>query len=274
MDYSIADYDADDDITLAIVGDLQVNSTVGLAPEWFITDDGVPVGQSPFQKKLWNAWISYWHDVGECGGHVVGILNGDLVEGYHHHTTQIVSGNETDQHKMAMDVLEPARQVVDAWFVVRGTEAHAGIAAQNEEMIAVSLGAIPNSEGMYSRWTLQADFGGVRFDVAHHAPIGRLPWTTPNLLVRTAIEIELDYHRAGLAPPDYAIRSHNHRWGDTGINTPVRLIALPCWQGPTAHIHRIKPGALPHIGGAIFKIVNGQTNVMLKNYSARTSWIT
>lgn len=274
MNFDILNYEACEPINLAIVGDLHVNSTVGLAPENFRLDDGIPVGQSNFQKKLWEAWTDYWACVGSLDGQTVGILNGDLMEGEHHGTTQVITGNIADQHRMVLEVLKPGRNVVSAWFVMRGTEVHTNKSSRDEEMIAIALDAVQDYEGSRSRWFLRADFGGVRFDIGHHVPFSRLAWTRSNLLMRTAIEIELDYYRAGIQPPQFAIRSHRHQWGDTGISAPVRVISLPCWQGPTSYVHSLRPGMMPEIGGIIVRIENGQANVIFKNYSARTSWIT
>lgn len=261
-------------IVIAAVGDLHVNSTVGLSPPKIRLDDGGWYSQSEFQKKLWECWIDFWcqfeHD--GIGAHKVVVLNGDLVDGDHHNTSQIVTRNQEIQHQMALLTLEKPRELADEIFVVRGTDVHVGEAARSEEAIGRDLDAVRSLDLRHSHWRLRANFGGVGFDFAHHGSMGRLPWTSANLLLRTAVEVELEYYRSGERPPAYAVRSHNHQWGDTSMNSPVRVLALGCWQGLTSFVNRIKPGATPHIGGIIFRIEAGQASFRIVNYT-KQSWI-
>ena len=90
-----------DNLTLAIVGDLHCGSTVGLAPPLFRTDDGQTVQHSPFQAKLWAAWLDYWQRVSETSGPLVVVINGDLVDGDHHRTPQLISRSIEQQRRMA-----------------------------------------------------------------------------------------------------------------------------------------------------------------------------
>ena len=263
------------EITLAIVGDLHINSTVGLAPKLIRLDDGGYYQQSKFQEKLWECWTDFWiqaeREKKETGQLAV-ILNGDLVDGDHHRTSQIVTRNLTYQHYAALEVLEPVSRIADALFVIRGTDVHAGEAGQHEDAIARDLQAVKSPEGSWSHWMLRARINGVGFDVAHHGSMGRLAWTSANLLLRQAVEIELEYHRAGQEPPAYAIRSHNHRWGDSSFNAPVRLLALAGWQGLTSFVNSKHPGAIPQIGGLLFRVGNGEATFRVVSYT-RESWL-
>lgn len=269
-------YDADPLIVVS-VSDLHINSTVGLCPAHIHLDDGGYYTPSTFQTKLFECWTDFWSQVKqEKESHkarLVTVLNGDIVDGDHHRSPQIVSTNMETQRQAALDILEPVRDISDDMYVIRGTEAHNGLSCQAEEAIAHTLHACPTQDGAWSWWNLKAVFGGVGFDFAHHGQMGRLPWTKPNLLSRLAVEIELAYYRAGLPLPAYAVRGHNHRSGDTGLNFPVRVISLPGWQGPTAFVHRIQPGALPEIGGAIFTIEKGISSFRMVSYTKSVEWV-
>lgn len=226
----LANWDADK-LTVAVVADLHINSTMALMPPNTYLDDGQPVGQSPFQQKLWSCWRDFWGQVErEKGdGELVTILDGDIVDGDHHHTPQIISTNLETQERMALDVLEQPARLSNAIFVVRGTEVHSGLAGQQEEAIARQLHAVKPDLWSYSWYSLRAEFGGVKFDVAHHGPLGRLPWTKANMVNRLAVEVEIEYHRLGQTPPDFALRAHNHQFADSGLN--FRCMQFPCPAG-------------------------------------------
>ena len=261
-----------DRLTLAIVGDLHCGSTVGLAPPQFRLDDGQIVQHSPFQARMWAAWMDYWQAVLAPGAPVVAIINGDLLDGDHHRTAQLFSRSIEQQRRMAVDVLRPIRDSVREMYIIRGTEAHAGGIGQDDESIAQVLGATPPGSGNASWWWLRLAVNGIGFDVAHHGPIGRLPWTRSNSLARLGIELELAYYRAGLQPPGWGVRSHNHMYSDSGTGGRVRVVALPCWQGPTAYGHRIAPGGMPDIGGGIWRICGEAVTFEPKIYTRQSAW--
>lgn len=276
----LVQYDPGEDFTIAIVGDLHVNSLTGLAPELFRLDTGGYYMQSEFQQKLWKCWLDFWAQVAKdgAGTRIIAVLNGDTVEGPdHHHTTQIITKSYEYQHQAALAVLEPMKAVTNNAVVIRGTDPHVGDAGWCEEAIGrdlayMGLDVLRTEEGNFSHWILRARMGEIGFDIAHHGPMGRLPWTSANLLLRTAVEIELDYWRAGMQPPMFAVRNHNHRFGDSSFNAPVRVLANGCWQGLTSFVNRVKPGATPQIGGLIFQVIKGTPTFRVVNYT-RETWI-
>ena len=80
------------------VGDTHCGSTVGLCPpEGLELDDGGLYEPNKSQHWLWNNWVEAWAAIKSVKRknkkaklHL--ILNGDLVDGDHHKTTQIASG--------------------------------------------------------------------------------------------------------------------------------------------------------------------------------------
>lgn len=266
--YSDVIHSTETPLVLAVVGDLHCNSTLGLCPPKFTLDDGGTYTPSKLQEQLWTCWTSYWAKVktAAAGKELIVVVNGDMVEGFHHHCTQLVSENPADQFKMALDVMSVPVDLASYLYIVRGTEAHVGQSGYYEEELAQTLGAEMTPTGAFSHWYLRLVLNGTVFDFAHHASMGRLPWTSGNLLNRLAIEIELDNYRKGKTPPRYSVRSHNHRWGASDETLPVHVVGLAGWQGPTGYVQRIHPGALPQVGGLIFRLDDDLPAMNIVNY--------
>jgi hypothetical protein len=192
------------------------------------------------------------------------VLNGDIVDGDHHGTGQIISKNlAATQHDIAIRCLQLAVDLKPAHiFLVRGTEAHVGRSAEFEERVGRELGAVQcSSTGSHSWWHLQTLSQGVLLDFAHHGSVGRLPWTRANATISLAARIALAAAKHGARAPDLAIRSHMHQGADSYDHIkPTRVIQTRGWQLSTAFIHRIAAGSLPEIGGLIVSCENGKYN--------------
>lgn len=185
-------------------------------------------------------------------GGIVTVLNGDVFDGDHHHTRQIITRNEATQLRLAVDVLEPLINITNQLYIVRGTEAHVGNSGSMEEKLADDLSAEPDkATGAQSWWHLKLDVNNVRFDIAHHATMGRLPHTKPNSANKLAAMAIFASAERRERPPSLVVRSHMHQWADSGDNYATRAIQLAGWQLATGYVHRIQPGALADIGGLI-----------------------
>lgn len=265
-------------VVLAVVSDLHAGSTVGLCPASGVDlDDGGRYEPSRAQRWLWQCWREYWDEVARerdaSGAALYVVLNGDVIDGAHHGTTQIVSGNLDVQGAVARACLEVPRALgVDRWFVVRGTEAHVGPSAQAEEAIARWLGAERDPDtGTHSWWHLRMLIGGVLIDCAHHGRTGHRSWTRWNATQLLAADIALSHLQSRERPPDLAIRSHYHRYADSYDAQPVRVIQTPAWQLATAYVHRRAPESLADVGGVIVTIRAGGWTVRPVLYRPRRS---
>lgn len=259
-------------IVLAITSDQHNGSTVALCPPIIELDDGGSYESSKAQKWLWQCWWEFWDRVKlEQQAHkaqLFTVFNGDLVEGNHHGTTQILSGNPTAQSKVVDACLKPVLALKpDAMFFVRGTEAHVGKSAAYEERIALGLQkdgwpvhGDPDT-GTASWWNLRMELQGVRLSAIHHGRFGQRPWTEGNVVYNLAAEIL--YRNAALNEPypHIAFRSHYHRFFDTHEAHPVRVIQTPAWQLHTAHTHKVVPESVASIGGVIVVIKDGSYEV-------------
>ncbi len=154
--------------TVAAVSDLHAGSTLGLHPEAGSTlDDGGTYHPNKGQRWLWAKWLDYWAQVKAVRGKRLAIiLNGDLVDGAHHNTTQVSSGNPVIQAEICRAVLEPAFALKpDCIIVTRGTEVHVGGSASEEESIAKSwiregLPVVPHAHSA-TWWHFVGKFGDI-----------------------------------------------------------------------------------------------------------------
>lgn len=255
-------------LVLAAMSDMHCGSTVALHPAWPTPlDDGGEYSPSSAQEWMWDHWISYAEKIADTadGAPVHLILNGDLVDGDHHGTAQIVSRHPNTQ----LDILKEAmRRMLDitnptSVVVVRGTEVHVGKSGSAEESFARWLVAqgisVPPAAGTgnLSHWHFRGEYEGVLVDAAHHGRIGQRPWTKINATLSLAAQITMEHAMTGERVPDLAIRSHYHQWADTNDAYPTRVIQTPAWQLATAYVHKVAPGALADIGGAIITIDDG-----------------
>ncbi len=153
-----------------------------------------------------------------------------------------------------------------AIHLVRGTEAHTSVAAQNEEAVAVKLHdagfpMVPDpTTGRLTSYWRRIDFDGVLVDVRHHTTFGRTPHTKDAHLRNLAHRIWETHVRAGHEPPQLAIRGHAHQWGDSGkvVDMATRLVVLPGWQALTAWGHRQSIEDIGKTGMCVFVVRDGE----------------
>ena len=245
----------DKPVVIVFVADLHINSTVALAPPRVQLDDGGTFVQSKEQRWIHRKWLEFWERVKDIDrAALVVVIVGDVVEGNHHGSTQVITTNETTQERMAIDLLEPVAALADHLFIIRGTEAHAGPSAHWEETIAKDLGAEPQRKDVYSWWHLPLQAHSTLFDIAHHPQtMSRRPWTRDQAASRQAAITWAQYCEAGLRPPDVVVRAHGHQLARGWSRDTVGLFLSP-WQLTTAFGHRLGAGHnIEPLGGAIFK---------------------
>lgn len=253
---------------VTFAADTHPNDRVGLCPPE-ITLDGVgSPGKwvaSTLQQESWNAWTQFWGQQGvlkkELDAQLYAVLDGDGSDDNEHGKAGLITTNKADALKIAQAVLEPMRAVADKWFMVRGTQAHAGEFAWMEEELAATCGAEPDEEaGTASWWWLPLNVEGVSFHVGHVPPtFGSKPWTIDAALGRCSKEIRDEYLERGDLPPDVAVFAHHHVFRDSGMVKKPYVVFLPGWQYMTAYgiLRRGWGGFVRPIGGAWFICENG-----------------
>jgi hypothetical protein len=249
-------------IVLAVSSDHHIGSTIGLINPKTPLDDGGDYLASPGQRSLWRNWQDFCQKAQDTANAwkapLVSVFNGDLIETDHKlRSHQIITRNKATLQRMTQEVMRPLVDYSEQVYIVRGTEAHVGPSAEYESMAAQDLtnNVGPDEKrGIYSWWNLDLDVNGTTFDISHHGKLGQLPWTKVNGAMSLAGQLIIEYVEEGLKPPKVAIRSHLHRYADTGTNfDSIRLIATPAWQMATAYVHRsVRGRKRADIGGLIF----------------------
>lgn len=253
---------------VALCGDLHCGSTVALHPnDVTALDDGGEYHPTKAQQWLWQGWTRYWQAVRQARtskDRLTVIINGDLVDGDHHGTAQIVSGVPGVQFDILTRCLEPMLALQPAHvIVIRGTSVHDGKNGSGAEAAAKWLSKrvdVPRCPvtGNYSHWHWQGDFSGHVINCTHHGKLGKLPWTKHNGAISLAAQIFFEKAKRRERWPDLAVRSHLHQTADTHDAQPVRVLALPAWQLHTEYTYRIVPDSLADIGGCIAVCAPGQ----------------
>lgn len=259
-------------VLIAGTSDIHAGSMVAVCPPVVQYDDGGEYHASKAQSWLYQNWLTYWEEVerqrDEEQAELYQVFNGDVTEGDHHKTTQILSGNSAVQSRVVSKLFEtPLALAPDKLFFVRGTEAHVGASGSSEEKIAENLrmGGKPivgdPPTGAASHWHLEMVVQEQRIEFAHHGRNGQRPWTEKNIQNLLAFQIFSEHHLRGELHPHLAVRAHMHRVGDTHDNFPTRLVQMPAWQLHTAYTRKAVPESLSHIGGIIVKIKDGALSV-------------
>jgi len=245
------------------VSDIHAGCQLGLCPpEGVMLDEGGTYMPNNIQIHMGEHWQEFWKKwvpmVTRRQPYGI-VINGDTIDGIHHHSTHQITHNLTDQSKIAETILRPiVEKAKGGLYMVRGTEAHVGPSGAKEEELAKNLGAIPNEFGQYARYELWLRVGDALVHFLHH--IGT---TSSNAYEATAINKELteEFNEASRwreEPPDIIIRSHRHRHLKITIPTAKgEAIAevTPGWQAKTPFMWRIAGARLapPQFGGIIIR---------------------
>jgi hypothetical protein len=246
---------------LAIVSDTHCGGTTALCPPTYELHNNGTQQANRVQSWLWASWIAYWQRIDDViatnrAKRLFVVLNGDLVEGDHHNTSQIVSKRPDDMRNIAIACIEPFVRKAHGLWVTKGTEAHVGGGGLWDDVIADDLGAEP-AQNSPAHYELDLEVEGVRFAFSHHGRAGQRAWTRGTGARTIAAEMQHLYAARKWSLPRFAVFGHVHRFEESGkINYPINVVTNGCWQLSTAHGHKIRPFLPPDIGGLYF-VVDG-----------------
>jgi len=250
--------------------DTHVGCRMALCPDIVSLDGGGTYNASDYQKIIKAWWDEFWYDIVPKWTHgepYAVIFGGDGIDGNHHNTTTQWTHNLGDQVRAAKELLAPIVKLCEGrYYHVRGTEAHVGQSAVEEEKLAFELGAIPNKEGQYARYVIWKMIGskkrtkdGFLLNVLHHiGTTGSMAYESSAIMA----ELVTAYSEAGRwerRPPDVVLRAHRHRCIKVEVPTAKqRGIAMtsPGWQGKTPLTHRIVGArqSEPQFGGVLVRV--------------------
>jgi hypothetical protein len=214
---------------------------------------------------MWECWETFWHD---WVTHIVRgqpfavVMNGDVIEGVHHGAVSQWTQNVSLQAECATAILAPIVERVgpEHFFLVRGTEAHAGSSASAEESMGRELGLPKRLEGQRSLWELKLKLGEYVVHFMHHiGTSGSTSYESTAPMAEYASAMT-EAARWRARPPDALVRSHRHRSikitipaevGDDSRRADAFVVITPGWQGKTPLAWRIAGArqSKPQIGG-------------------------
>jgi hypothetical protein len=257
---------------VVVVSDTHCGCGLALCPpDGVPLDDGGSYQPSEFQKKLWAHWEYFWGEfVPEAtrGNPYAVIFNGDAIDGVHHNSTTQISHNLTTQGNIAHRVLKPLVDLSEGrYYHIRGTEAHVGKSAAEEELLAQRLEAKPNQEGQYARYDIWKSVGPKLIHALHHIGTTGSQAYESTAVHKELVESYTEAARWGERPPDVIVRSHRHRnietripvtelGVDDGSGTAHAIaVVTPAWQGKTPFVWKIPGGRLaqPQFGGIVIR---------------------
>ena len=256
-------------VVIAVASDQHARSTVGLcSPKGVAFNDGGHYQPSKGQLWMWDIWEECWDRVGDLAAKhnapVWWINNGDLVDGDHHNTPQIVSRSTIQEREIVRDILDvPLLRVKpESIFIVRGTASHVGQEGSSEESIARALSddwpvewcPEPHQASWY---TLMLECEGLFIDALHHGRTGYRAHTSQNATELLAWDISMERAKNGERLPDIAFRSHIHRYFISAEDqAPVRVIQTPAFQLKTGWAYGKVPESLADVG-MVWVLVDG-----------------
>lgn len=260
------------------VADLHVASTVALAPKAGIKlPDGGLYQPNSFQRTLHKFWEYHWSTwvpaQARGADSLIVPLVGDLIDGNHHGTINIVSPDADIQKQAALEVIYSIKKLcplpISEFFVIRGTEAHTGPNGQSEDWIAKELGCRPTATGEHSGYQLWLEVDGVVMHFAHSISGGPNTVNEGTALVTQMRNFLLEAAQWGRRRPDIIVRAHWHRFWQQSIpceDGHIEGVVTPAWQLKTPFVERIDPVKMPHIGGIAILVEDKQWQIRHKIY--------
>jgi len=210
---------------------------------------------------MWDCWIDFINKCKELPGRKIVVFNGDMGElDTSRRSIQLITVNKATIQNMATDAIMPLVDIAEKVIVMRGTSAHTGKSAWLEEAIASDIDtSIRENNHASSWWHFRAQIANMPTDIAHHAAMGRLPWTEKHAGIKIADIIQHRYLvDLRSEPPRLAIRSHNHRTAEGRVNETL-AVCTPAWSLATEYVYRVgQENAIADIGGCYFVIENGE----------------
>jgi hypothetical protein len=233
---------------LAVVSDLHCGSVTGLLPPDFTTVEGNTIGLSEVQRFLWASWLDAtqrWLP-GVLGSDPWNlIVNGDVIEGVHHGTKQVISPDTKDHTAAAIAVLRPLVEKARRTYMIRGTECHTGNA---EVTVGEALATAINRETGKPFWDrLTLDICGVRCVFRHHIGTSVRSYTSDTQLGIARSEEIVEAVKNGEPHPRVIGCAHRHKWGRAEDDESLCVVSPP-WQMLTRFGHKVvsqsrtKPG--------------------------------
>lgn len=248
---------------VVVISDSHVGCRLALChPDGASLDDGGVYMPSRLQLKIWSMWEEFW---GEWvprvthGEPFTVVHNGDCIDGVHHGSTTQWSHNLRDQSEHAYKILKPIVDLCEGrYYHIRGTEAHVGKSAVEEERLAQRLGAVPNQEGQHARYELWMRVDGHLCHFLHHIGVTSSAQHEASAINSELTALYADAGRWGHESPLVVVRSHRHRCAEVRLpcrNGYATSMVTACWQLKTPFAWKVAGARVttPQLGGSLIR---------------------
>lgn len=234
-----------------VISDLHAGSTYGIMPPNFHTKEGNEIGLNDVQKWYWECWEDCWKWAYELIGDEEWsvVLNGDMIDGYHHGTKEVWSNDESDHGIAAYHLLKDKISGATSIFLTEGTEVHT---KGHEHALAYQLDSkglnVVRPNATSGAWTtLRVEFGGTVCKFDHHIGTTARPYLEASQLSIAMGAERVEAARAGHRVPKVYGRAHRHKFGhfDDGYGM---MFTTPPWQALTRFGRKVVPHAIPQAG--------------------------
>lgn len=223
---------------LVVIADLHAGSSVAAYPPTSISD-GMSVGHGVIQEWLWEQWQrarAWLSDLTGSDAYSV-VLNGDLIEGLHHGTAQVISPQVKYHVKAARKMLDPICKSAQRRWATIGTECHV---RDDESDLGQQLGCEPDPRNpeRFAAQEWRFPFCGCLYSAKHH-----ISATTRKYLEASQLSIAMGNEQLGRARvrqpvPNVMSRAHRHVFGTYTDGFAVMTVSPP-WQLKTTHGHKV-----------------------------------
>ena len=247
---------------IIVISDTHIGCQFGLCP-----DEGLPLDNGGYympsknQKIVWSYWRYFWDkwvpEVTKGEPYIV-VHNGDAIDGVHHRSVTQITQNLEMQSEFAEYILKPVVKSSAGYYHIRGTEAHVGKSAQEEERLARRLEAIPDENGNHARWRMWMRFGDSLINFTHHIGTTSSAAYESTQVWKELAEAYNEAGRWGDEPPDMVVRSHRHRHFEIKVASEkgrAYSLVTPGWQLLTPFTFRLQSGrsGTPQFGGVLIR---------------------
>ena len=255
------------DTTLVLyLADLHAGSPVALYPDEVMSLLNGPRGPSALQAEIYKHWRETLEYVAlakqEQNARLVVVIAGDLIEGVHHNSQEIISPYLTDHQKIAETLIREAKKITsyDTIYFLDGTPSHAG---ENEYNLSEVLQGERYAPGKFTWPILKKRVYNNLVYVAHQGPSAGRGLNTGNPL-RNKIKASCYEFLTNNEPlPDYMIFAHYHVHQHERVeigNKTIDGYLLPSWKLIDNYVSRINPFAFSNIGAMLMTCKPGKVD--------------
>lgn len=222
-----------------VLNDTHCGSDCALLPERVILDNGHSIGHGENKKLefLWRAWLDMREEFARLAGAdpFTLVLNGDIIEGVHHGTDEVLAAKASDHLNIAKEAIGPFIEMADKVVVTKGTQCH----TQDWESVLCREYGLPDAKNFQ-----QFKVNNVLVDVRHHMSCAARVDAESGALAKVMANAVAQCNRAQYETPRVFLRGHRHLTGD--YCDGYQMIVVPgAWQYLTRYGFKVVPDSIP-----------------------------